>query len=272
MGARGSEPEPGGLNRRRVLALGLGLALGGCATAAGGAGDSGTAVIGLRIDDTPALRELRAGYSAPLFSFAQREASAWLSFGRIEPDSGRVDLPMFASLRGMSARVDTEGYGTTFEAERLVPGRYLTREAQFLERPDSRYRLIRVLRFSGSESASAAAGLLGGFAFTVEPGETVYVGTMVLALERPFGGQIGYALPRIVDEYDRAAAEHPELARLGRARATRLMTFVGRGPAAPVPVPAPTPQKVPAVPPIRPVPTPALPTAPPGPPMVPRIG
>lgn len=214
--------------RRSVLA-GLGAAgLAGCATGAGNAG-SGTAVIGLRIDDSPALHSARNGHHwyTPMFSFLSNDPTASLSFGLIDPETGAIDLPMFAGLHGVKAKVGTSGYATSFEAARLVSGRYATMQAHFNERPDSSRQIIRVLEFSGRGSRSADPDEVKGFAFTVAAGETVYVGTMILSLVTRPNGKIGYAPPRVENEFTAAAAVDPVLAGLGAARGTRLMTLFG---------------------------------------------
>ncbi len=214
--------------RRRVL-TGLGAAsLAGCATRTGEAG-SGTAVIGLRIDDSPALHAARNGHIwfAPMFSFGSNDPTATLSFGLVDPATGAIDLPMFAGLQGVRARAETSGYSSSFEAARLVPGRYATMQAHFNERPDSTRQIIRVLEFSGRGSFAADAHEVKGYAFTVAAGETVYVGTMVLSLVTRPNGKIAYAPPRIENEFAAAAKVNPVLAGLGAARGTRLMTLFG---------------------------------------------
>ena len=74
-------------------------------------------------------------------------------------------------------------------------------------------------------------------------GETVYVGTMVLSLVTRPNGKIGYAPPRVENEFTAAAAVNPALAGLGAARATRLMTLFG----VPSPSAPPVPSYVPRI-------------------------
>lgn len=206
----------------------------GCAS---GGDDPGlpTVVIGLRIEDMPALHSARNDHRwfAPAISFLPNDPIASLTFGLVDPVSGAIDLPMFAGWQGVKAKAETSGYRTSFEAVRLVPGRYATMQTHFNERPDSNRQIIRVLQFSGGGSRSADADEVNGYGFTLTAGEIVYVGTMVLSLTRRPTGKISYAPPRIEDEFAAASAVHPALAGLGAARGTRLMAPLFTSPFAP---------------------------------------
>lgn len=110
-------------SRRSVLAGLASAGLAGCAGGAGGGSDLATAVIGLRIENTPALQTARASYrwSVPLWSFASRDPTANLTFGQVDPATGAIDLPMFPGLHNVKAQVETRGYGTAL-ARPAAPG------------------------------------------------------------------------------------------------------------------------------------------------------
>lgn len=283
---RGSGP-----GRRQVVAGGAALLLGGCAGGlgggSGGAG-TGTAVIGLRIADSPGLRAARAAYLQLFPSlFGSDPPRARLTLGQVDPSTGGVDLPWFAALHNVQAQVAAEGYATAFEAARLVAGSYVTMNARLYEKPSARYQIVRVLEFSGGSDRGAERAELNGYRFDIAAGETVYVGTMVLSIRQLPSGKFEHALPQVVDEFDKAAIAHPVLRALGPARATRLMTLfsntrpdlIPRAPQSGPPQsgpPLPGPQQprppVPAPPRQWPdAPPPTVPS-PSGPPNVPRVG
>lgn len=241
----------------------------GCAGGLGrGDPNLGTAVIGLRIQDTPALQEARAGHrwSTPIFGLLNRPPRAGIRFARVDPSTGGVDLPFLVGLSDEYAWVRGEGFATAFDAVQLVAGRYVTMQAELIDTPSSRYAPIRVLTFSGSDRRSADPDELDGYEFDVAAGATVYVGTMVLSLVR--GGRHGFtfAPPRIEDEFAAASSAYPALAAVGRARGTRLMTRYGLGMPAPRVVPAAPPPSI-----RQPTPAPRDPL-PSGPANVPRVG
>ncbi|GHD46195.1 hypothetical protein GCM10017083_15060 [Thalassobaculum fulvum] len=281
----GDSRAPG---RRAVLAGASSLILSGCAGGPGRSdGTTGTAVIGLRIANTlelGAARDRHFGGLANLFHRADPWAS--LSFGQVDPATGGVDMPWFATLKNVKAEVTTKGFATSFEAVSLVPGRYVTLNAHFIPDPSAYYRTDYVLEFSSRYGSRARAEDLVGYQFDIAAGELVYVGTIVLALGGKGGGEssirYGHAVPRLVDEFTMAAARHPALHALGRERGTRLMTLFSnrlphlfrQQPPAPTPAaPAPAAPAPAAPAPAAPAPAAPVPAAPPARPRnVPRIG
>jgi len=254
----GDSRAPG---RRAVLAGASSLLLSGCAGGFGqDDGPTGTAIIGLRIANTlelGAARDRHFGGLANLFHRADPWAS--LSFGQVDPATGGVDMPWFATLQNVKAEVATKGFATTFEPVSLVPGRYVTLNAHFIPDPSAYYRTDYVLEFSSRYGSQAKADDLIGYQFNIAAGEVVYVGTIVLALGGKAGGEssvrYGHAVPQLVDEFTMAAARHPALHALGHERGTRLMTlFSNRQPHLfrQQPPATTTPQQ-------RPAPTPAAP-------------
>ena len=254
------------VGRRSVVAAGLAAAVAGCQFRASSLGighdpELGTAVIGLRIQDSAALQAVRSTYhwTVPVLPFMRRDPEASLAFGRIDPASGGIYLPRSGRLQGLIAGIDTGGYETDFESFQLVPGRYVTLYAWFNEQPNQHTNYIRVLKFSGDrktaepatygsymdfgtrEFLSAGPAELGGYEFTIARGETVYVGTLVLALAQSGANQYGYAPPRIEDEFAAASSAYPALAAVGQVRATRLMTPYGEPRAVPA-TPPPSPR------------------------------
>ncbi|MEQ8397262.1 hypothetical protein [Thalassobaculum sp.] len=208
--------------RRAVLTGGGALILSGCA---GGATDSGasqaqgTAIIGLRLGDRPSEDANRNSSSSPwsLFDRPPPAPRAEVSFGYIEPKTGGIDLPILPGYSGKMAEPKTEGSATTFVSASLFAGDYATIRGLIF--PGS--KTVYVLRFSaGSNNRLIAPDDIGGYGFTVNPGDVVYVGTMVLV-------SYGTGRVRIDDEFDAAASAFPELAQVGRERGSRLMASIG---------------------------------------------
>lgn len=262
-----------------MLAGASSLLLSGCAGGLGRSdGTTGTAVIGLRIANSLELGAARDRYFSGLTNLFYR-ADPWasLSFGQVDPATGGVDMPWFATLQNVKAEVTTKGFATSFEPVRLVPGRYVTLNAHFIPDPSAYYRTDYVLEFSSRYGSRAKADDLIGYQFNIAAGEVVYVGTVVLALGAKRGGKGGYshAAPQVVDEFTLAAARHPALHALGHGRGTRLMTlFSNRHPnlfrqQPPAATPQPRPAPAPAAP---ATPAPAAPLQPVRPRNVPRIG
>lgn len=213
----------GPLGRRAVLLGGGALVLSGCAAGSGagpGADQArGTAIIGLRLGDNPPVTTIDGGSSSPWSLFNRRPPAprAEVSFGYIEPGTGGIDLPILPGYSGKMAQPKTEGSATTFVSENLFAGDYATIKGLIF--PGS--KAIYILRFSaGSNNRQIAPEDVGGYGVTLNPGEVVYVGTLVLP---PYGsGRV-----RVDDEFEAAAAAFPDLARVGRERGSRLMASIG---------------------------------------------
>lgn len=151
-----------------------------------------------------------------IFKRQPRGPSAEITFGRVEPDTGNIDLPILPGYSGKMAQVRTGDEGTAFEAIDLIAGRYASIQGYFFTGGPVIYNI----RFSRGGNRAVAADEIGGYDFTVTPGEVVYVGTVVFP---PHGtGRI-----LVEDEFDAAAAAHPRLAAVGRERGTRLMKSIG---------------------------------------------
>lgn len=206
---------------RRALLVGVGgLLLNSCAgggAASGGADPSrGTAVLGVRIGDGKSRRPPPDDSVLSIFKPRQGGPTAEITFGLIEPETGGIDLPILPRYSGKMAQVKTGDEGTAFEAIDLIAGRYATIQGYFF----TGAQIVYNIRFSDGGNRAVAADEIGGYGFTVNPGEVVYVGTVVFP-------QYGTGQLRIEDEFDAAAAVHPGLAAIGRARGTRLMTSIG---------------------------------------------
>lgn len=218
----GSLAPIGSLGRRALLAGGGALVLTGCAgggTSSGSDQARGTVIIGLRIGDNPSGNTTRDSSSSPwsLFNRPPPAPRADVSFGYIEPETGGIDLPILPGYSGKMAEPKTEGSATTFVSETLFAGNYATIKGHIF--PGS--KTIYVLRFSaGRNNRLIAPDDVGGYGFTVNPSELVYVGTMVLP-------SYGSGRVRIDDEFDAAALAFPELAQIGRERGVRLMESIG---------------------------------------------
>lgn len=272
------------MNRRTALALGIAAMLPGCAGGRG-PGDPalGTVVLGLRLQDTPALQEARSHtlQGSSWIPLLRSPPSSGIRFARVDPEQGGIDLPFLAGLSNELVQLNASGFASSFDDFALIPGRYVSMRAEMIVAPENRASPRRILTFSGSGLKSADASELDGFEFSVQPGETVYVGTMVLALAR--GGPHGftYERPRVEDDFPAAAAAFPALLASGRSRATRLMTLFMRGvrppplsPAPPTAIPPPSSPAPSGLSPVGPAPSGPVPSnpAPAGPPRVPRIG
>jgi hypothetical protein len=213
----------GTVERRAVLVGAGGLLLSGCAgggASSGGNGSDpsrGTAVIGLRIGDGKPRRPPPDDSILSVFKPKVRGPSVEITFGLVEPDTGNIDLPILPGYSGKMAQLKTGDEGTAYEAIDLIAGRYASIQAYFF----TGARVIYNVRFSDGGNRAIAADEIGGYGFTVNPGEVVYVGTVVFP---PHGtGQL-----RIENEFDAAAAAHPRLAAVGRDRGTRIMESIGR--------------------------------------------
>jgi hypothetical protein len=209
----------GTVGRRAVLVGAGGLLLSGCAGGGATSGSDparGTAVLGVRIGDGKPRRPPPDDSLLSIFKSKPRGPSAEITFGLVEPDTGNIDLPILPGYSGKMAEVRTGDEGTAFKAIDLIAGRYATIKGFFF----TGAYVIYNIRFSDGGNRAVAADEIGGYGFTVNPGEVVYVGTVVFP---PHGtGQI-----RIDDEFDAAAAAHPRLAAVGRERGTRLMESIG---------------------------------------------
>jgi len=211
----------GSVARRTMLAGGGALVLTGCAGTGSISGvepSRGTAIIGLRIGDSPARQTTDDSASSPwsLFNRKPREPSAEITFGYIEPETGGIDLPILPGYSGKMAGLKTSGSGTTFEAANLIAGRYATIKGHFF----TGAHVVYVLRFSAGGNRAVASEEIGGLGFTVNPGEVVYVGTLVLPSH-------GTGSVRVDDEFEAAASAFPALAQVGRERGSRLMESIG---------------------------------------------
>lgn len=210
----------GAVGRRTVLVGAGGLLLSSCAGGGATSGvkdrSRGTAVIGLRIGDGTRPQAPKDDSILSLFKPRQRGPSAGVVFGLIEPDTGDIDLPLLPGYSGKMAEVRTDGNGTAYEAADLIAGRYATIKGHFF----TGAYVVYNIRFSDGGNLAVAADEIGGYGFTVNPGEVVYVGTMVLS-------SYGTGPVRIADEFDAAAAAQPRLAAVGRERGVRLMESIG---------------------------------------------
>lgn len=206
---------------RRAILVGVGgLLLNGCAgggaTSGGTDASRGTAILGVRIGDGKPRRPPPDDSVLAVFKQQPRGPTAEITFGLVEPDTGGIDLPILPRYSGKMAQVKTGDEGTAFEAIDLIAGRYATIQGYFF----TGAQIIYNIRFSQGGNRAVAADEIGGYGFTVNPGEVVYVGTVVFP-------QYGTGQIRIEDDFDAAAAAHPRLAAIGRERGTRLMTSIG---------------------------------------------
>lgn len=206
---------------RRTILVGVGgLLLNGCAgggaTSGGPDPSRGTAVLGVRIGDGKPRRPAPDDSVLAIFKQQPRGPTAEITLGLVEPDTGGIDLPILPRYSGKMAQVRTGDEGTAFEAIDLIAGRYATIQGYFF----TGAQIIYNIRFSDGGNRAVAADEIGGYGFTVNPGEVVYVGTVVFP-------QYGTGQIRIEDDFDAAAAVHPRLAAVGRERGTRLMTSIG---------------------------------------------
>ena len=211
--------------RRTVLVGAGGLLLSGCATGeatSGGATSGGTdpargtAVLGVRIGDGKPRRPPPDDSILSIFKTKPRGPTAEITFGLVEPDTGDIDLPLLPGYSGKMAQVKTGDEGTAFEAIDLIAGRYASIQGYFF----TGAYIIYNIRFSDGGNRAIAADEIGGYGFTVNPGEVVYVGTVVFSAH-------GTGPIRIEDEFDAAAAANPQLAAVGRERGVRLIKSIG---------------------------------------------